>query len=108
GFEALLRWRDHSGEIHWPAEIEAAFEDLELAHEISERMLDCVLGDMRKWLDHEIPFGHIAINAAAAEFSRNDFASRLIGKLRSARIASSHLQIEVTETVFLGRGADRV
>lgn len=108
GFEALLRWRDHSGEVRWPGEIEAAFEDFELAHEISERMLDRVLGDMCDWLHGDIPFGHVAINAAAAEFSRNDFASRLIGKFNAAQISTNHLQIEVTETVFLGRGADRV
>ncbi len=32
-----------SGAVHFPAEIEAAFEDLDLAHEISERMQDRVI-----------------------------------------------------------------
>ncbi|MBS1239425.1 MAG: hypothetical protein H6R45_131 [Proteobacteria bacterium] len=108
GFEALLRWRDLSGTVHYPAEMEAAFEDYELAHEISERIQDCVIDDIRAWLDAGLEFEQVAINAAAAEFSRNDFASRLLGKLDAAGVPARHLQVEVTETVFLGRGADHV
>ncbi|AKH42501.1 diguanylate cyclase (GGDEF)-like protein/PAS domain S-box-containing protein [Altererythrobacter atlanticus] len=108
GFEALLRWRDKDGALHAPAEIEAAFADLELAHEISERMQDRIIDDMRRWREDGLEFGHVAVNAAAAEFSRNDFASRLLDKLDAARVPANYLQVEVTETVFLGRGADHV
>lgn len=108
GFEALLRWRDASGSIRPPGEVEAAFEDFELAHQISERMQDCIIKDMRTWLDAQLDIGHVAINAAAAEFSRNDFATRLLGKLDEVGVAARYLQVEVTETVFLGRGADHV
>lgn len=108
GFEALLRWRDLSGVVRSPAEIDAAFEDYDLAHEISERMQECVLQDIRTWLDQGLDFGHVALNAAAAEFSRNDFAARLLGKLERAGVSGRHLQVEVTETVFMGRGADHV
>lgn len=108
GFEALLRWRDASGSICLPSEIEAAFEDFELAHQISERMQDCIIKDMRIWLDAQLDIGNVAINAAAAEFSRNDFAARLLGKLDEAGVEARYLQVEVTETVFLGRGADHV
>jgi diguanylate cyclase (GGDEF)-like protein/PAS domain S-box-containing protein len=108
GFEALLRWRDSSGAIRPPAELEAAFEDLELAHEISERMQDRILEDLSGWLDRSLDCGHVAINAAAAEFSRNDFAPRLLDKLGAAGVPASRLQVEVTETVFLGRGAEHV
>ncbi len=108
GFEALLRWRDAGGDIRLPAEIEAAFEDHELAHQISERMQDRVLADMRRWLDREVRFGHVAINASAAEFSRNDFAFRLLDMIDAAGVLPGSLQVEVTETVFLGRGAEHV
>jgi len=108
GFEALLRWRDAAGEVRLPVEIEAAFEDHELAHEISERMQDRVLEDLRRWLDAGLDIDRIAMNAAAAEFSRNDFAPRLLAKFEALGVSPKHLQIEVTETVFLGRGADHV
>ncbi|WP_164549832.1 putative bifunctional diguanylate cyclase/phosphodiesterase, partial [Altericroceibacterium xinjiangense] len=108
GFEALLRWRDPAGELQSPKEILAAFEDLELAEAISERMLERTLRDAITWLDAGVPFGHIAVNAAAAEFRQDNFAERVLEKLGKASLPTSRFQIEVTETVFLGRGAENV
>jgi EAL domain-containing protein (putative c-di-GMP-specific phosphodiesterase class I) len=108
GFEALLRWRHCSRGIQTPDSIAAAFEDLTTAAAISDRMIDKVIADMRLWLDQGLAFGHVAINSAAAEFRKGDFAERLLERLHQARIPTKRLQLEVTETVFLGRGADYV
>jgi EAL domain-containing protein (putative c-di-GMP-specific phosphodiesterase class I) len=108
GFEALLRWKDPRGNIQLPGTIAAAFEDVTLAAEISDRIIDRVITDMRRWRDDGVRFGHVAINAAAAEFRRGDFADRLLERLRKARLAPSDVQLEVTETVFLGRGSEHV
>lgn len=108
GFEALLRWRDPSRGIQAPATIGAAFEDPTTAAAISDRMVACVISDMRRWLDQGVPFGHVAINAAAAEFRQGAFAEQLLERLHQASIAPSYIQLEVTETVFLGRGAKHV
>lgn len=108
GFEALLRWRHSSRGIQYPKSIEAAFEDLELAAAISDRMIELTIEDIRRWLDNGVDFGHVAVNASAAEFRRNDFAEGLLGKLERSYIPTNHLQLEVTETVFLGRGSEYV
>jgi len=108
GFEALLRWRDRDGGVHGPDTLVAAFDDPELAAAMSDRMIDLAIRDMRRWLDEGIAFGHVAINAAAAEFRRDDFAERLLEQLRRARVPTRYVQLEVTETVFLGRGSDYV
>jgi len=108
GFEALLRWRDAQGRIHLPATVAAAFEDNELALEISDRILTAAIADMRQWLDAGVPFGHVAINVAAVDFRSGHFAERLLARLAEAEIPTSCVQIEVTETVFLGRGAEYV
>jgi diguanylate cyclase (GGDEF)-like protein/PAS domain S-box-containing protein len=108
GFEALLRWRTPRGGIGSPAALEAAFEDLEVAATISDRMIECVIADMRDWLDRGLSFGSVAINASAAEFRRDNFAERLLEQLGQAGIPTSCVQLEVTETVFLGRGAEYV
>src|SRR3546814_3179153 len=71
-------------------------------------MQDRVIADMRRWLDAGIDFGHVALNAAAAEFRQNDFAERLLGNLHAAKVPAHFLELEVTETVFLGRGAEYV
>ena len=108
GFEALLRWRDRHGGIHGPDTLAAAFEELELAGAMSDRMIDRAIADMRRWLDQGVAFGHVALNAAAAEFRRDDFGERLLEELRRAEVPTAYVQLEVTETVFLGRGSDYV
>lgn len=108
GFEALLRWHHESEGLQSPAKIAAAFEDLELSARLTERMVDKVLADMRQWLDAGTPFRSIAINGSAADFRRGDFGDRLLEKLHRANISPSFLELEVTETVFVGQIAERV
>lgn len=108
GFEALLRWRHPVRGMQLPATISPAFEDLEVATAISERMIERVIGDMRNWLDLGLTFGHVAVNAAAAEFRSDAFAEGVLERLHSAGVPTRCFQLEVTETVFLGRGAEYV
>jgi diguanylate cyclase (GGDEF)-like protein/PAS domain S-box-containing protein len=108
GFEALLRWRTPSGRIGLPASLEAAFEDLDVAAQISDRMIERVIADMRGWLDRGVDFQAVAVNASAAEFRSDNFAERVLDQLRRADIPTRCFQLEVTETVFLGRGAEYV
>ncbi len=108
GFEALLRWHDPSSGIQLPATIAAAFDDLEVATSISQFMIDRVISDMREWLDRGYHFGHVAVNAAAAEFRSDAFAESVLERLHCANVPTKHFQLEVTETVFLGKGAEYV
>jgi diguanylate cyclase (GGDEF)-like protein/PAS domain S-box-containing protein len=108
GFEALLRWNHPTRGVQMPESIDAAFEDLELARALTDRILSHVVGDIRRWIDEGLGFGHVAVNAAAADFKQPDFAERLLARLEASVVPASCLQIEVTETVFLGRGAEYV
>jgi EAL domain-containing protein (putative c-di-GMP-specific phosphodiesterase class I) len=108
GFEALLRWNHPESGPQSPATISAAFEDLALASEISDAMIASVVADLVHWRDEGVDLGHVAINAAAAEFRRGDFADRLLERLHMSGLPPRLLQVEVTETVFLGRGAESV
>lgn len=105
GFEALMRWRNAAGSLRAPNEIAAAFDDPILAAQVSDRMIEAVVRDMRSWLDAQVPFHHVAINASAAQFQRGDFADRLLAKLEAGGVPPRSLHVEVTETVFLGRGS---
>ena len=108
GFEALLRWRHANERIQRPSTIEAAFKDASLAAEISDKIIDSVIVDLRRWKEADVPFGHVAVNAGAAELRKGDFADNLLERLHRAGIPMTSIQVEVTETVFLGRGAERV
>lgn len=106
GFEALLRWRDKRGRIYTPATIAAAFEEVEVAEGLGAAMLDQVLQDMMHWRVMGLPFGHVAVNAAPAEFRRHQLADRMIEQLEKTGTPPREIQLEVTEGVFLGRGAE--
>nr|WP_277998464.1 bifunctional diguanylate cyclase/phosphodiesterase [Sphingomonas liriopis] len=108
GFEALLRWRHPTLGTQPPATIDAAFEDLDLAIALSERMLAGIVGDMRRWIDDGVAFGRIAFNLSPAEFRRDDLVDRILGHLARARVPAERFELEVTETVFVGRGAECV
>ena len=108
GFEALLRWQDRRGNVHLPGTIAAAFEDKELAPAITDKIMDVVIDDLRCWTSEGHGFGHVAINASAPDFRSSDFADRLLDRLDRARLPASCIQLEVTETVFVGRGAECV
>jgi diguanylate cyclase (GGDEF)-like protein/PAS domain S-box-containing protein len=108
GFEALLRWKHPTKGLQGPETIASAFDDGVLAAQISDRIIHCVIEDMRRWTEAGVDFGHVAINAGAAEFKRGNFADKLLERLGRAGLPTSCLQLEVTETVFLGRGAEHV
>lgn len=108
GYEALLRWKHPRKGVQLPSTIAAAFEDPGVAAEISDRMIAKIVGDVQQWLERGVPFHHVAINAAAAEFRRGGFAEAVLERLAAASVPTSAVQLEVTEAVFLGRGAECV
>jgi diguanylate cyclase (GGDEF)-like protein/PAS domain S-box-containing protein len=108
GFEALLRWRHPQRGLQLPASIAAAFEDNGLSADISDAIIDAAIADIARWQRRGLEFGHVAINAAAAEFRRGNFAESLLERLHAARVPPSRIQLEVTEIVFLGRGSECV
>jgi EAL domain-containing protein (putative c-di-GMP-specific phosphodiesterase class I) len=105
GFEALLRLRGANGKTHGPAKVLAAFEDAHLAIEIGDRMLEQVMGDLRAWMDAGAPVGRVAVNASAMEFRAGGYAERVLRHLRAAGLPPQLIEIEVTETVLVGRDA---
>lgn len=108
GFEALLRWRDSEGVLRGPDALKTAFDDPTLGALLSDRMLGKVLSDIETWITANVPFGHVAVNVAGADFRHDAFAEAIIARLTARNLPASCIQIEVTENVFLGHGANDV
>jgi diguanylate cyclase (GGDEF)-like protein len=108
GFEALLRCCRSGESPLGPEHLEAALEDATLATEIGQRMMGQIVEDVSRWRSDGLGFGHIAINASAAELRRGDYATKLLAKVRAAGVPPECIQVEVTEGVLLGRGIDHV
>lgn len=109
GYEALLRLRRPGSTTTLnPAAIMAAFDDPELSTAISQAMQGAVARDMAAWLDDGVTFGQVAINATEADLRQEQFAEGLLAMLDNVKVPPQRLRIEVTETVFLGRGSEGV
>lgn len=108
GFEALLRWRHAVLGIQNPDTVAEAFKDYELASKISDLMQEKVFRDVRGWLNRNLPFGLVSINAAPVEFLRDDFAERTISRIKNHQIDPKLVELEVTEHVFLESSSDYV
>jgi diguanylate cyclase (GGDEF)-like protein len=108
GFEALMRWTDTEEAVRGPEEVMAAFNDPALGVALSERMLEHTLDQMRTWLKSGVAFGHVALNATAADLRREGYADMVMTALAQRAIPPTLLQIEVTETVFLGHASGHV
>ncbi|HEY9214532.1 MAG TPA: EAL domain-containing protein [Ancylobacter sp.] len=108
GFEALLRWRHPRKGLLGPADFGQIFEDPDLAVTIGERVLELVTRDMASWKAAGCDFGHVAINVSSAEFARGELPERVLTALDAVGLPPEVLTVEVTETVFLGRGTEIV
>ncbi|WP_242123164.1 bifunctional diguanylate cyclase/phosphodiesterase [Sphingobium sp. Sx8-8] len=108
GYEALLRWQHPRTGVHAPDSIAAAFDNAEIAVDLTEKMLANVVRDVRRWLHAGHDPGRVAINASAADFMQHDFAGYVLAHLARCGVQPQHFEVEVTETVFLGRGAEQV
>jgi diguanylate cyclase (GGDEF)-like protein/PAS domain S-box-containing protein len=108
GFEALLRRHHRNYGIQPPSTLLAAFDDNRLAPQITDRILAKTLSDILGWLDQGLEFGRIAINASTEDFRRGDLADRILGSLDKTGVAPCRLELEVTETVLLGKHGGKV
>lgn len=109
GFEALLRYRkSDSSHVGLPESLEEAFKDYELAAKLGELMQRRVASDVRLWIKKDLKFGRVSINAAPAEFLRDDYAERLLRTLDQNKVSPQHFDVEITEHAFLDRGPEYV
>lgn len=108
GFEALARYVQNTKTILLPKMFSHAFNDLQLARDLGKVILKRVLDDIAAWNDSGMEELTVAINTSAADFSGDDFAECLIAELAARKLNPNQIEIEVTEGVFLGRGAHHV
>ena len=108
GLEALMRWQQGPGLVAGPDRFALAFEDAELALSMGDAMLQAIAVDARSWLSQDLSFGRIAFNLAPAQFTQPRLAGQLLAILAREGVEPSYFDLEVTETVVMGKDADFV
>jgi diguanylate cyclase (GGDEF)-like protein/PAS domain S-box-containing protein len=108
GLEALARWQHPTDGILTPGYFGAVFEDHDIAASIGKKLIAKVAADVRSWLDRDLLFGRVALNLSPAEFGQATVVDNLLRTLDRLRVPASFFEVEVTETVLLGRNSDNV
>ncbi len=103
GFEALARWQHPARGLLTPAYFGPAFDEQDISAALATSMIRQAASDIRSWLDQGLEFGRVAVNLSSADFADRTLATRIIALLDEANVPTSRFEIEVTETVFLGR-----
>jgi diguanylate cyclase (GGDEF)-like protein/PAS domain S-box-containing protein len=107
GFEALARW--HDGE-RWvpPDEFVPIAEATGLIRPLGRQVMDMALARIKSLRSKTCDPGHVAVNVSSADLLDPDFVAQVRSGLRRYRLSPADLELEVTETVLLGRTADLV
>ncbi|MFL6722551.1 MAG: putative bifunctional diguanylate cyclase/phosphodiesterase [Sphingomicrobium sp.] len=99
--EALLRWRHPKrGDIP-PDQFIPIIEDAGLIHQIGDWVIREACAEAVSW---ESPM-KVAVNISAAQLTGAGLAKTVLGALASTRLEPGRLELEVTESVFLGDDA---
>jgi len=97
--EALVRWQHPEHGLMLPDRFLPLAEPTELVDALTDWVLTRALTDMRDLHSpHEID---VAVNVSARNFSRPDFADRVLRILQNVGVAPNRLTIEITETALL-------
>ncbi len=108
GFEALARWKHPSEGLRTPGYFGEAFADAEIAVALGKTIIRNVVSDIRAWLNKGLEFGHVAVNFSSAEFYDPFLAKHVLQFLEQGGVPANRLEVEVTETVLLGRSSETV
>ncbi len=108
GLEALFRVITPEGEIVSAGDCFEATLDVHTATRLTGRMLAIVSHDVRTWLDQGIWFQHVGINASSADLQSGRFHEALAEAFERENVPLSHVILEVTESVYMGREGHEV
>jgi diguanylate cyclase (GGDEF)-like protein/PAS domain S-box-containing protein len=98
GFEALLRWNHPDRGWISPAEFIPVAEETNLIVQLGEWVIRRACRDAANWPDNL----RVAVNVSAMQFAGEDLPRVVRTALQANRIHPSRLELEITESVFMG------
>jgi diguanylate cyclase (GGDEF)-like protein/PAS domain S-box-containing protein len=99
--EALLRWDD--AELGWipPARFIPVAEESGLILPIGDWVLKTACTQVRAWQDEGRTPLRVAVNLSSRQFRYRDLAASVRDVLRSTRLDSARLELELTESIIM-------
>ncbi len=98
GFEALMRWNHPERGPISPAVFIPIAEETNLITPLGEWALRQACADAAKWPGHL----RVAVNVSAQQFSSENLPTVVTNALAASGLKPSQLELEITESVFMG------
>ena len=98
GREALLRWSHPVRGPIPPDQFVPIIEDAGLIHQIGDWVIREACSEAMRW-EGEL---RVAVNISAAQLSGHGIAETVLGALAASGLAPGRLELEVTESIFIG------
>ncbi len=104
GVECLIRWRHPTRGLLGPASFVPLAEETGLICEIGRQVLAGSCRQLAHWVAHQ-PTLRLSVNLSVVQLKADDGLVRFIAEtMRSLGLDSRHLELEVTESLFLDPG----
>ena len=98
GFEALIRWKHPERGWISPAEFIPIAEESNLISKLGEWVIRQACRQLAAWPDTL----RVAVNVSAVQFAGDDLPKIVRSALEGNRVSPSRLELEITESVFMG------
>jgi len=107
GFEALARWHDGTRWVP-PAEFIPVAEETSQIAPLGRAVMQAALARIRELRDQGLDPGRVAVNVTGPQLLDSHFVAETLAALRRHDLRPADLELELTETVLLGRAAERI
>ncbi len=101
GAEALLRWRHPDLGLVPPSEFIPILDETGMIIPVGDWALREACRQNRAWQDSGLPPIRVAVNLSVRQFIQKDLADTVIRALAAVGLAAEHLELEITEDLFL-------
>ena len=102
GAEALCRWRNPDGSYKMPCEFISVLEKVGYIEDLDFFIFEEVLKTMCYWKRNGRQIIPVSINFSQKHFTKPDFVERVVKLTESYNIDKENIEIEVTESCFVG------
>jgi PAS domain S-box-containing protein len=101
GAEALLRWRNSSGELVPPQSFIPVAEDTGMILPIGDWVLERACRDLRAWNENGFAQLYVSVNLSSRQVVQDDMVLRLQKTIRNTGVNPANLKVEITETSLM-------
>ncbi|MGD8785435.1 MAG: EAL domain-containing protein [Thioalkalispiraceae bacterium] len=101
GLEALIRWQHPLLGTIPPNKFIPILEDMGKINAVGQWVLEEACSQARKWIDQGYSAIRMSVNISARQFSSDDLVNTVKRVLRKTGLAAEHLELELTESMFV-------